>query len=431
MNIKNRFIFLSTVMISMHLNALDTYTVDDLILTSLKNSPDLKISQLRYNASTKRYDAAFSNYLPKVDLVGSAGKLLQSEVFTLPSIDDTLITGKLSLKQLIYDFGKTSGSTDSQKFTAKSYNMNNAQQISNKIRDVKKAYYNILKAKALIDVHKENVLLNKAQLYRSKRYFEAGIRTKIDVSDAEVTVIKAKLELKKAQYNLKLAYANLDQVVGFTDVEQTYKVYSAKLDLNNLYSSLIEYEFNLKEAILYAYEHRYKLKKEEEKIKASKAKIDVASSGYLPSLYLNADYHYQKANDYQFSIPKNRWTTNINLNWNLYQGGYTKATKQESIINLNISNSRLLDTKLLIKKSTTNAYLNLNKTKDTIKLDQSLVKVSNEKFDQASKRYEHGLSDYIELQEARQGYIDSKATLVVDYYNYYIAIANLDNAIGK
>ena len=59
------------------------------------------------------------------------------------------------------------------------------------------------------------------------------------------------------------------------------------------------------------------------------------------------------------------------------------------------------------------------------------MNVSNEKFDQASKRYEHGLSDYIELQEARQGYINAMATLVVDYYDYYIAIAALDNAIGK
>ena len=69
--------------------------------------------------------------------------------------------------------------------------------------------------------------------------------------------------------------------------------------------------------------------------------------------------------------------------------------------------------------------------KDSVELSQSLLEVSDEKFDQASKRYEHGLSDYIELQEARQGYIDSKASLVVNYYNYYSAVAVLDNSIGK
>ena len=69
--------------------------------------------------------------------------------------------------------------------------------------------------------------------------------------------------------------------------------------------------------------------------------------------------------------------------------------------------------------------------KDSVELSQSLLTASEEKFDQAQKRYEHGLSDYIELQQARQGYIDAKSSLVVDYYNYYNAIAVLDNAIGK
>ncbi len=71
------------------------------------------------------------------------------------------------------------------------------------------------------------------------------------------------------------------------------------------------------------------------------------------------------------------------------------------------------------------------KMRDSVELSQSLVEVSNEKFDQAGKRYENGLSDFIELQQARQGYIDSMASLVVDYYDYYDAVAVLDNAIGK
>jgi len=79
----------------------------------------------------------------------------------------------------------------------------------------------------------------------------------------------------------------------------------------------------------------------------------------------------------------------------------------------------------------TQAYINLQRVQDSFELSQSLLKVSKEKFHQASQRYEHGLSDYIELQQARQGYIDAKALLVADYYNYYIAKAYMDNAIGR
>ena len=46
-------------------NATEIYTVDDLILKALENSPDLKISKANYKASTSRYKQATAAYLPK------------------------------------------------------------------------------------------------------------------------------------------------------------------------------------------------------------------------------------------------------------------------------------------------------------------------------------------------------------------------------
>ena len=430
---KRVFKYLTLVVLALSVQAKETYTVDDLLLLSLKNSPDLEVSKLKYDASKSRYDTAFSGYLPVVNLNASAGRVSQSSTFNINGVEDNIIKGQLSLKQIIYDFGKTGANSDAQKFISESYSMQNLQNLSNKKEEVKSAYYGVLKSLALIDVQKENVKLNEAQLYRSERYFEAGIRTKIDVSDAKVRLIQAKLELKNAEYDLKISFSKLDKVVGFTALENDYSVYSEKLELDNLYQSLTEYELNLHNAITFAYENRYDLKKDKARIKSSQSDVRTVSSEYYPSFYFNANYIYQHAQsaDLQVYLPKTQWNAMLNLDWNLYQGGSTRSRKQEKSINANISSSNLQNTKLIIKASVTDAYINVNRTKDTVELAQSLVSVSDEKFDQASKRYEHGLSDYIELQEARQGYIDSMATLVVDYYNYYIAIAILDNAIGK
>jgi len=420
-------------LMALTLNANETYTVDDLILKSLENSPDMQLSKLEYDASQSRYDTAFAGYLPELNFSGSAGRVSQGGTFNLPDVDGNIIKGQLSLKQIIYDFGKTGGNSDAQKFASSSFSMQNFQNISNKRKNVKTAYYGVLKSLALIEVQKENVKLNEAQLYRSQKYFEAGIRTKIDVSDAKVRLIQAKLDLKTAEYDLKLAYSMLDKIVGFTAIENNYNVYAKELKLDSLYESLVLYSLNLHDSIVFAYENRFDIKKEQSLIKSSQAEIRTVSSEYYPSFYFSANYLYQQAQDdeLQVFIPQKQWGANLNLDWNLYQGGSTSARKQEKAINIQISNSELQNTKLLIKANTTNAYINVHKSKDTVELAQSLVFVSNEKFDQASKRYEHGLSDYIELQESRQGYIDAKATLVVDYYDYYIAIADLDNAIGK
>jgi outer membrane protein len=408
----------------------DTFSVDELILKALENSPELKISSSEFEASKKRKDIAFSNYLPKIDLQISGGEVGVSNL--RDKMEDTsLILGKLSAKQILYDFGKTGGNYDLNRFKSQSYQHALEQKISDKKMEVKSSYYKVLQSLALIKVNKESVKLNKAQLYRAKRYFEAGIRTKIDVSDAKVRLIKANLELKKSQYNLKLAYATLDKVVGFEELEKNYKVYSQELVLDNLYSKLTNYDLTLKESILFAYKHRQNLKKQQAKIKSTQANVELVSSEFYPSIYLSADYTKQDTQKLKLMFPDDQYQALANLNWNLYAGGSTSASKEEKQIQTLVASSELKYSKLLIKERTTQAYINVNKMKDSVKLAQNLLEVSKEKFDQAAKRYEHGLSDYIELQEARQGYIDSMADLVVDYYSYYNAIAVLDNAIGR
>ena len=399
----------------------------------MENSPDIQISSSRLAASQSRTDIAFSDYLPTVDLHVSAGGIGQSDIPNNKNDmnDDTLILGQLSVKQLIYDFGRTGSNVDSFKYESNAFNMDNEQNISDKKLNVKVHYYNVLQTKALINVHKENVKLNKIQLYRSEKYYEAGIKTKIDISDAKVQLIQAKLSLKEAEYDLKIAYAGLDKVVGFREITNDYTVYAPELDYETIYSSIHDYSLNLVDSVEFANANRYELKKYIQNVKASKAKSKLADSYYYPELYADALYIKQEADDFDDSIPKDQWQAKVNLDWNIYEGGATDASSQEKIIQLQTTNSELQNARLSIKKETTDSYINVSRTKDAVELSQSLVEVSSEKFVQAEKRYEHGLGDYIELQQSRQDYIDAKASLVVNYYAHYQSVAFLDNAIGK
>ena len=310
-----------SLLLALSLNAKEAYTVDELILEALKNSPDLKISSSLYSASKERISVATSDYLPRVDLQVGVGKTGMSDIPTNPNdmVTDNLMMGRLSLKQIIYDFGKTGSNIDLYKYDSTSYSMANEQQISDKVRDVKKAYYDVLKAISLIKVNEENVKLNESQLYRSQRYFDAGIRTKIDVSDAHVELIKSKIDLKNSAYDLKLAYAGLDRVVGFMEIELKYDVYSDELDLNNLYSTLWDYDLTLTKAIEFAYENRYELKQYMAQIKSTEARADLSSSEYYPAISLNADYTKQKVDELVVNTPEDKWQASLNLETFLFR----------------------------------------------------------------------------------------------------------------
>ena len=64
-------------------------------------------------------------------------------------------------------------------------------------------------------------------------------------------------------------------------------------------------------------------------------------------------------------------------------------------------------------------------------LNETITASAKKKLYQAQKRYENGLSDFIELQNAQQDYINALTTLVNSYYDYYIALARLDHAVGR
>jgi outer membrane protein len=186
-------------------------TINKVIELTLKHSPDIDSNRFDFEGAKQRTKSAEGFYLPSVDFSANAGK--QHNDFQASSNNIDLLVGTLGASQLLYDFGKTRGLVGSAKEEALVYKAQMEQIISDKIYEVKKAYFDILKAKSIIDVQRKNVTLQEQQLHRAKKYLKAGIKTIIDVSDAEVRVEQAKLDLENAKYDLELQRATLEEIM--------------------------------------------------------------------------------------------------------------------------------------------------------------------------------------------------------------------------
>ena len=407
------------------------YNIDTLIEKALVSSPDLNVSRDSFYISKQRSSQADADYLPQVDLYAGAGFVSVTGVGG--ENDGSLITGKITASQLIYDFGKTGGQMDfySEESNASFATYN--QDIADKINNVKRDYYDLLRKDNLIKVNEENVLLTEQQLVRARRYFSAGIKTKIDVVDAKVRLIEAQIGLENSKYDLSLAYVTLDKNIGNLNESVEGQIYMPDLNLSTgLYDSLPQESLTPEELVQFAFTHRQELKRFEHKIKSAQSKVRQESGDYYPGLYVAGDYQYNDvADDLQLYMPEQQWNANVNLRWNLFGGLRTQAKTEQAQLTLLQEYASFDDAKLRIRQETSNALINLRKTDSNVKLSEELVEAAKEKFGQAQQRYEHGLSDYIELQEARQGYINANADMVSYYYEYYITLASLDRAIGR
>lgn len=426
-------IIISTLVSTTMLLGNGTLKLDDLIQKALLNSPDLNITKASFNIATQRSNESDADYLPRVDAIGSAGVMGLTPV-SGSNESGSLLSGQLSASQLIYDFGKTGGNMEAFASDANASFALYQQSISDKIYEVKAAYYQLLTQQSLIRVQQENLSLNRQQLIRSQRYFDAGIRTKIDVSDANVKLIQAKLDLQNVLYDLRTAYVNLDNVIGVINDTTENNVYMPKLDIKNISQQLPEQNVSIEELKSFAYKHRQELLGQTQKIKSAQGFVRSASGNYYPGLYASGNYQLTKLDDAISAAaftPEQQWQATIDLKWNLFEGFKTDAQTQQAEITLLQAMAQYDALKLTVRKETENANIYVLKARDNVTLSESLSLAAKEKFDQSQQRYEHGLSDYIELQEARQDYINSLSVLVTNFYNYYIALANLDRVIGR
>jgi outer membrane protein len=286
--------------------------------------------------------------------------------------------------------------------------------------------------KSIIRVNQKNITLQKGQLRRAQRYYDAGIKTIIDVSDAQVRLTQAKLDLNNAEYELKLRLALLEEAMGYVPYNGRYKLYHRKLDLPNISHYLPRISTSLAQLEGFAYDHRFELQSSRYLVESSQSLVKSKKGGYFPTLSLRGDYAAQRVDqDFAGLTPERQWQAGVDLRWNLFEGWQTDASVQEAKISAMKASSHVDEVRLLIKRQVIEAHLYVMRMKDSVVLSESIAKASEKKFFQAKKRYENDLSDYIELQEAQQGYIRSMGELVTAYYDYYIAIAQLDFAVGR
>ena len=90
----------------------------------------------------------------------------------------------------------------------------------------------------------------------------------------------------------------------------------------------------------------------------------------------------------------------------------------------------LLPTKQNLYFDVQNAYINMIQLERQIPLMEVKVKQTLENFELADGRYEVGLGDYIELQDAKVNYNNAQNTYVQAVYNYNVARANLERLLA-
>lgn len=417
-------------------------TVATCIEIAHKNNPAIVAATGTVDVYRNRVGEARSVYYPHVSAVGLYNRSrVATETSTIvtgdpanpfpmrtPAVEDVtpshVYSGSVVLNQNIYDFGRTSSSVNISKYDLESSRSDLDFTRDAVILSVKQAYYGVLQAQRGRDVATDVLKQFQMHLDQAKGFFDVGTKSKIDVTKAEVDLSNAKLSLINAENSLKLARVTLNNVMGVPDAPE----YSIEDNL-----SFQKYAVTLEEATAKAFENRPDLKSVVAKRQAAEANVSLQRSDYYPSLSGSAGVttsKYELDEEPDTNTSTNSWNAGVTLTVPLFEGLVTRHRVAEAKSGLAVRRANEEATRQQVLFDVRQAYLNLQAAEASIATAELAAQQAKENLDLANGRYAAGVGSPIEVSDAFTTYVTAQASYTNALYNYKIAQASIEKAMG-
>ncbi len=387
---------------------------------SLLRQPNVMAAASTVEASRSRVGQSQANYYPLIDMAAGYDRI--SPVSPVSGVSNSSssfdqYTSSVSLNQNIYDFGKTSSQVQIQKLNLDSSASDLANVSQQTIFNVKIAYYGVIQTKYQKIVAEDTVKSTELHLEQAKGFFEVGTRPKFDVTKAEVDMSNARLNLIRAQNAFRIAIATLNNTMGVPEAPDY------EID-DNLYFE--KYEMTFEEAIDNAYRNRPDLASLVSKRLASEKSIELAKTGYYPTLTGNAAYNWGGE---KFPLDDG-WNVGVTLSFPLFSGFLTTYQVAESKANLNVIKANEVFLKQSIYLEVQQAYMTLRAAEDAIPAAKLGVEQARENLDIANGRYSAGVGNPIEVSDAEVSLVTARTFYIQALYADKVAQASLEKAMG-
>ena len=401
-------------------------TVDQIVQIALQRNPALTISERSVDAADSRAKQVRSHYFPHLDtkvgfyrfwmdLVSWADQFQQA----FPA-NENFPQATIILSQYIYDFGKTDGryvrNVHLRKASQKSYR----QTLEDVIQVAKIAFYNVLRSHQYVVVQQQSVGIYAKHLTQARDFLSAGMRPEIDVTKAEVAFSKSKRSLMKSQYAAQLSKVLLENVLAGPPVPGPYQL-GRPADLNpekEQMDGLVE------EAL----KQRPKIAVLQERIIAARAQVRAVWGDYLPSVTAQAAFDWQDA---QIAFYNHAYILGVGMKWNLFAGLRTYEEVREAKAVKDRLAAQLQKEELQVKREVNEAVIHINENVDDVLTSEVIVKEARQSRELAEGRYENGLGDYLEFQDAVLTWRQAENDLIQAQFSYLQSRADLDHALGR
>ncbi|MDR0413147.1 MAG: TolC family protein [Dysgonamonadaceae bacterium] len=303
-------------------------------------------------------------------------------------------------------------------------------------------FLQVLFNKELVKVNEEQLTLSRAQVEKTKSLVQVGKVPLSQLYDIEAQVAKDEVSLIQANNNRALALLDLAQSLELESAG-AFDIYTPEME-----AVVAEYADNIQSPRVVfnnAVHAKPVIREQQYRIESAEKLLNMAKSGYSPSLQLNLGYGTDYFYDYDIKKKANlmgeaysnpsfsrQFRDNsgefISLNLNIPLFNRFSVKNQVRNARINVGNQQLIleNARKTLYKEIQAAYLNATAAREKYRASGKSVTASAESFKYARERYETGKSSVFEFNEAKTKLIQSQSEQIQAKYDYIFRMKILD-----
>jgi outer membrane protein len=413
----------------------EALTLERAVDLGLKNHPSIMAGVSTVKVNEAKIGEARANYYPQVSLTegysrvapatsrntsvtSSAGLPTGTTVTSLGGPSDQF-TSSANLTQVLYDFGKTSSQVKVQSLTTDSTRSDLENLRDQVVVNVKQTYFTLLQAERNRDVMKETVKQFQEHLRQAEGFYKAGTKPKFDVTKAEVDLSNARVNMIKAENQVRIGRVTLNNAMGVPDAAPDYTLADSL--------TIGKYGLSYEEAVQKAYRQRPDLLSVVKKREAAKEQINLSQKGYYPVLSGVASYYYTGGN---LGSLDSGWSLGATMSIPLFSGFLTKYQVMEAVSARDTISANELSLRQDILLQVQQAFLSLRDAGERIGAAEVGVRQGKENLYLANGRYKAGVGNPIEVTDSVVALANAEILYTQALYDYKVAVANIEKATG-
>jgi len=404
------------------------YSLEDCIRIGLEGSAAAANAALDREIADTRITQARSEAIPGISLGAGYTRLDEleeidfgDEVVRLGSLDNYEVTAEVN--QLLYSGGRVKAALRAAGQSREYADWAKAETEAALVRDIRVGFYNILFARAAVEVRRESVAQLTALLAETGDKLVKGTASEFDKLTSEVDLANEKPRLIRAVNNYELAVESFRKLINLDDEKAEF---SGELVFEPVQA---EKEHLLAEAVV----NRAALQAARVVVHLREEDLSAARSGMLPDL--RAYFLYTGANSYRFVAFDDEWEWHWNagvvFNWPLWDGGLTAGKVREKRLQVEKSRTDSEELERAVKLEVRQALLELDYAEQSVAAGRDNVALAEKALEIANTRYAAGLATRLEVSEANLALNTARLNWHLALRNHMAALAELEYACGR